>query len=177
MSQFSDGLIGQQAYTQVNTALEAARSILGLDPRLGGTSIKWLPSAEEQILPAPQLAVISAVRGAGLFLLDNCTGPVSEFSMAVSRVDRAGALHLASQPPPLLLLNRPFLERSEFVHLRCACAPSGLTPTSLPPAFADPPQAGRLHSLSQLAAMLSGVIAIQRAQKSGIVEMLFPAWH
>lgn len=177
MSQFSDGLFGQQTHAQTNVAVEAAGRILELDSRLAGLKIKWLPAEKEQVLPAPHLAVISGVRSAGLFLLDNCEGMPGEFTLSVARVDRAAALGLATQPAPLLLLNRAFLDRAEFVHVRCACTPSGLVSASVAPALAEPPANGRLYSLTLLAAMLSGVISIQRTRASGVVEMLFPAWR
>jgi len=177
MDQFSDGLIGQQTHAHVNAAVEAAGRILALDARLVGVPVKWLPSDLEQILPAPHLALLTAVRAAGLFLLDNGAGGVREFTLATARVNHAAAWKLAAQPKPLLLLNRAFLERDNFVHVRCSCFPCSPDGGSVAQALAEPPATGRLFALTQLTAMLSGVVSIQRGQAGATVEMLFPAWQ
>lgn len=171
---FSDGLLGQENRAQVNDAVEAACNILKLDPRLAGRKIQFHPSDMEPMLPTSQLALLSGLRGTAHFLLDTCDGNVTGFSMGVARVDGPTAMRMATEPAPLLLLNRNSLERAEFVHIRCACSPSALTPDKLTPALAEPPAAGRLYPLVLLAGMLSAVVAIQRTKTGAVVEILFP---
>jgi hypothetical protein len=129
----------------------------------------------EPMLPISQLALLSGLRGTAHFLLDTCEGNVTGFSMGVARVDHPTAARIATQPAPLLLLNRNSLERAEFVHVRCSCSPSSLTPDKLTPALAEPPAAGRLYPLVLLAGMLSAVVAIQRTKEGAVVEILFPS--
>ena len=126
------------------------------------------------MLPISQLALLSGLRSAAHFLLDNCGGDVAEFNLGVARVDRPTAMRIATQPAPLLLLNRSSLEHAGFVHVRCSCSPSALTLDRLTPAMDAPPSAGRLYPLMLLAGMLSAVVAIQRTKAGAVVEVLFP---